>query len=211
MITATKLQQAILEISELIIAGEPKLTEIDSIIGDGDHGTGMKRGFTAVSELLRRNTYASVPKLFHAVGMELLKIMGGASGVLFGSFFISGSKVGFQNDQEITLAEMALVFQSGAEAILKRGKAQLGDKTLVDALVPAVTAFKTSADRGESERACFENAYNAAVQGAENTIGMKPKKGRAKNFQMDAVGYPDPGAISVTFIFTGFKNIFTSA
>ena len=207
MITAKELQQALAHISELIVAAEPRLTEIDTVIGDGDHGTGMKRGFSAVYGLLRENTFSTVPELFYAVGMELLKKMGGASGVLFGSFFISGSKVRFLNDEEISLSEMALMLQSGANSIMKRGKAQLGDKTLLDALIPAANAFKDSATQGCSKKECFEKAYDASIKGAQDTIAMKPKKGRAKNFQSDAIGCPDPGAISVTYIFTGFKNI----
>lgn len=155
MITAKQLQQALAHISELIVAAEPRLTEIDTVIGDGDHGTGMKRGFSAVYELLRENTFSTVPELFYAVGMELLKKMGGASGVLFGSFFISGSKVRFLNDEEISLSEMALMLQSGVDSIMKRGKAQLGDKTLLDALIPAANAFKDSAAQGCSKKGMF--------------------------------------------------------
>lgn len=207
MIAAGELQKALIRVSELIIEAEPVLTEIDSIIGDGDHGLGMKRGFSAVYDLLNSKTFTTVPDLFYMTGMELLKKMGGASGVMFGSFFISGAKVQFQNEKEITLSEMALVFQSGADSIMKRGKAQSGDKTMIDALVPASQAFQEAVAEGCSRRECFERAFMASERGAQATVEMAPKRGRAKNFRLEAVGYPDPGAISVTYIFCGLKDI----
>lgn len=207
MIAAGELQKALIRVSELIIEAEPVLTEIDSIIGDGDHGLGMKRGFSAVYDLLNSKTFTTVPDLFYMTGMELLKKMGGASGVMFGSFFISGAKVQFQNEKEITLSEMALVFQSGADSIMKRGKAQSGDKTMIDALVPASQAFQEAVAEGCSRRECFERAFVASERGAQATVEMIPKRGRAKNFRLDAIGYPDPGAISVTYIFGGLKDV----
>lgn len=207
MIAAGEIQKALIRVSELIVEAEPVLTKIDSIIGDGDHGTGMKRGFSAVYDLLNMKSFTTVPDLFYMTGMELLKKMGGASGVLFGSFFISGAKVQFQNEKEITLSEMSLVFRSGTDSIMKRGKAQSGDKTMIDALIPASRAFQEAVVQGCSRRECFERAYKASLQGAQATVEMIPKRGRAKNFRLDAIGYPDPGAISVTYIFGGLKDV----
>ncbi len=206
IISKDELWSSIFRICIIIIENEPKLTEIDTIIGDGDHGIGMKRGFTAVREMLEKNTDLKPYGLLHATGIELVRTMGGASGVLFGSLFTGGSKTIPKDADHLSLEEMASFFQSGTDTIMQRGKAILGDKTMLDALVPAAKEFSISVAQGKGKKECFENAWKASVKGVEDTVNMKSKKGRSKNFQDLTIGYPDPGAVSISLIFQGFME-----
>ncbi|MGN0672667.1 MAG: dihydroxyacetone kinase subunit DhaL [Anaerovoracaceae bacterium] len=189
--------------AECIIEKEPYLTEIDSIIGDGDHGTGMKRGFTAVKGMLERNTYDSMPELVKAVSIELIRSMGGASGVIFGTMFFGGISR-LTEDSKADISELADYFYEGEKAIEKRGKSSPGQKTMLDALYPAVCAMK--AYDGDDAAEFFEAAWRAAAAGAEESRKLISRKGRSSNFGDECIGLPDPGAVSTSIIFEAFYN-----
>jgi len=195
-----KLRQVIMGVAEEIIASEPYLTEIDTIIGDGDHGYGMKKGFSAVRKLLETGGYETVDQLMKAVGMELVRTMGGASGVIFGTLFIGGlAHLG--HSRHVTLAALAAFFAEGERAIERRGRARPGQKTMIDALLPATRALSLAAEEGAPLDEAFRRAYEAALQGVEASKAMQSRVGRSKNFREATVGVPDPGAVSTSRIF----------
>lgn len=198
-----KLKKMIENAAKLIVANEPYLTEIDTIIGDGDHGIGMKRGFTALYQMLEKQEFHELDTLCKAVGMELVKSMGGASGVIFGTMFIGGlSKLPHENT--CSLSQIAEYFEEGEKAIEHRGKARAGQKTMLDALIPVVESFKRSACMDEEMEGAFLRAYNAALDGVKASKSMESGIGRSKNFREATIGLPDPGAVSTSLIFKAF-------
>jgi len=196
-----ELRHIMIHVADEIVKNEPYLTEVDTVIGDGDHGTGMKRGFVAVKKMLLESPeFETVSLLFKSIGIELVKTMGGASGVIFGTMFIGGlNKLG-QNDIA-TLEELAFYFAEGKTAIERRGKAKAGQKTMLDALIPATNSLLHSAQNNEDIKIAFGKAYEEALKGAESSKLMKSKVGRSKNFHEATIGIPDPGAISTSIIF----------
>ncbi len=182
-----------------IIKNKPYLTEIDSKIGDGDHGIGMSGGMEkAKSALEEKRPFQDVNSVFKTTGMAMLNSMGGASGVIFGSMFLGGIK-GLETITELDGDSMAKIMRGSLEAIKERGKAQVGDKTMIDALEPAVLAL----EKGEKEDLAIllEAAKDGAYQGVENTKDYIAKFGRAKSLMERAIGYQDAGATSVFIIF----------
>lgn len=199
-ITVSKLQEAMLSVADEIIKNEPYLTEVDTIIGDGDHGTGMKRGFTALRAMLTQSRFQTADELFKAVGMELVKTMGGASGVIFGTMFIGGLDR-IAGLESVGADPLAGFFEDGYAAIQRRGKARAGQKTMLDALIPAAGAMRKAADSGVDADEALRAGYEAACAGVEATKEMQSRVGRSKNFQEASRGLPDPGAISTSLIF----------
>ncbi len=190
------------KISIKIIENEPLLTQIDLKTGDGDHGTGMKIGFQAVLNMLEQDkSLNSIQEIFKSVGMKLIDTMGGVSGVLFGTLFISGiSKI--KNNEHLTLEEFQKALNLATDAIMERGGAYLGDKTMIDALMPAVCALKQSCEEGLNFKEATKKAYQAAKDGVDNTKKMLAKKGRAMSFREKSIGYQDAGATSIMLIFS---------
>lgn len=197
---AEECRQMFLAVADKMVNSENMLTEIDQKIGDGDHGTGMALGFRNVINELKKLDQMSVEEVFKTVGMTLLDTMGGASGVLFGTIFISGISVN-EPHFEMDLKGFANMFRKSLDALKKRGKAKLGDKTMVDALEPAVIALEKSAETDMDISKGFEKAALAAKTGMENTKNYKARFGRAKYFGENAIGYQDAGATSVWIIF----------
>ena len=167
------------------------LTELDSVIGDGDHGTNMARGMTAVVEKLAAEKPEFADDFGKLVGMTLISSVGGASGPLFGTFFLRfGTSAGHVASLED--AAFATALEAGLGGIVERGKAELGDKTMLDALDPAVRAYATGGAAA---------AADAAVQGRDATEPMVARKGRASYLGERSVGHIDPGAWSVSLLF----------
>ncbi|CAH0122695.1 MULTISPECIES: dihydroxyacetone kinase subunit DhaL [unclassified Paenibacillus] len=185
-----------LKVAEAVIGSKELLTEIDSQIGDGDHGIGMSIGFTAASEELRNKQWSSVNEIFQTTGMSMIKSMGGASGVIFGTMFMGGVK-GLDPMKELDLSTIAYIWGRALTAIKVRGKAELGDKTMIDALQPAVEALRAAVQASKSLAEGLKEAEEAAAQGVENTKSIPAKFGRAKSLGERAIGYRDAGATTV--------------
>lgn len=182
-----------------IIENRPYLTEVDSKIGDGDHGTGMAGGMEKAKKALEeKRPFADVNTVFKTMGMSMLNSMGGASGVIFGSMFMGGVK-GMEVITELDGGHFTKIMRGALEAIKARGKAQVGDKTMVDALEPAVLAME-AVDKQDLP-AVLAAAKAAAYEGVENTKSLIAKFGRAKSLMERAAGYQDAGATSVAIIF----------
>ena len=177
----------------LISENAAMLTELDAAIGDGDHGENMNRGFKAVEKKFEGTTPADLASLFKLVGMTLLSSVGGAAGPLYGGFFLALSKA-CTGKEKLSKRELGEVLAEGLADIQKRGKAQLGDKTMVDALTPALEAYRATPDGDVS------SAVNAAVEqahkSAEATIPLLALKGRASYLGERSIGHQDPGATS---------------
>ncbi len=200
-----QLQEALLLVCRRVVESEARLTEIDTIIGDGDHGIGMREGFTALAGLLENESFASPFALLRASGIQLLKTMGGASGVIFGTLFTGGHEA-VQGKEALTAEDLAAFFAGGAAAIQKRGRSGPGDKTMLDALLPAVAAMEESSRNTPDVKALLHAAWQGAEDGVKASEQMLPRTGRSKNFREQALGYPDPGAVSVSIIFKGFYD-----
>jgi dihydroxyacetone kinase-like protein len=193
-------------VGQQIISNQDYLNKADQPIGDGDHGLSMARGFEAVIEMLKNRCPENLAELFLSIGNELLYSVGGSAGIIFGTFLRSGSKA-FIDKQELDSTGLADFLQYALDAIIKRGNAKPGEKSMIDALFPAVTKAK------EMDKNDFKNTLNniadAAFSGMENTKSMKANIGRAKNFGDSTIGYPDPGAIT-TYLILRFMSDFVN-
>jgi dihydroxyacetone kinase-like protein len=174
-------------------AGE--LTRLDSAIGDGDHGTNMARGFSAVLPKVEALEDQSLASVLKTTATTLISTVGGASGPLYGTAFLRAATT-LANAGEIGGAEALAAFDAAVEGVMSRGKATTGEKTMVDALVPARDALRAAVESGESLAAAFERAADGARQGMEATIPMLATKGRASYLGERSIGHQDPGATS---------------
>ncbi|MBF2005244.1 dihydroxyacetone kinase subunit DhaL [Chlorogloeopsis fritschii PCC 9212] len=171
------------------------LTELDAAIGDADHGINMVRGFQKVITQLPSVADKDIGSILKTVSMTLISTVGGASGPLYGTLFLRASTA-IAGKQELTEQDMLKMLQAGLEGVIGRGKAQLGDKTMVDALAPAVAAFGQAAQESKLMLEAMQKAVAAAEQGMKETIPMQAKKGRASYLGERSVGHQDPGATS---------------
>jgi dihydroxyacetone kinase-like protein len=178
------------------------LTELDSIIGDGDHGYGMRDGFSELRNYLSDQEFDSIYELLRNSGLELVKTMGGASGVIFGTLFIGGLSM-TSDKSELKAIDVVKFFDESAKSISRRGRTHAGDKTMLDALLPAVEAMYQTLAISDRVTDIFAAAYEGALAGVEETKTMVPRLGRSKNFRDKALGLPDPGAVSTSIIFKG--------
>lgn len=175
------------------------LTELDAAIGDADHGINMARGMSAVSGDLADQP-ADLATLFKRTGMKLVSTVGGASGPLYGTFFL---RVGAAAGDATSLdgPGLAAALRAGCEGIKARGKAELGEKTMLDAMMPALDALDEALGAGQSPAEAMKTAAEAAATGREATIPMLATKGRASYLGERSIGHLDPGAASSTLLF----------
>lgn len=179
------------------------LTELDAAIGDADHGMNMERGFKKVVSQLETVAEKDIGSILKTVSMTLISSVGGASGPLYGTFFLRASTT-VTGKEELDGENMLKLLQAGLDGIIGRGKAQLGDKTMVDALYPAVMAFEQGINDGFELKNAMEKAVAAAEQGMKDTIRMVAKKGRASYLGERSVGHQDPGATSLYLMLKSF-------
>ncbi|MBN1147432.1 MAG: dihydroxyacetone kinase subunit L [Anaerolineales bacterium] len=175
------------------------LTELDSAIGDADHGVKMDRGFQAALKKLPSVAGQDIGSIFKAVGMALVSTVGGASGPLYGTFFLQMGTVA-ADKPELTLDDWIVTFESGLDGVVRRGKANPGDKTMIDALLPGLEALKAAAANGKNLVEALQESGKAAEQGMKDTIPLVAKKGRASYLGERSAGHQDPGATSAYLI-----------
>ncbi|MCZ7638184.1 MAG: dihydroxyacetone kinase subunit DhaL [Verrucomicrobia bacterium] len=178
------------------------LSRLDAAVGDGDHGTTMLRAMDAAAQAANQHADADLQQLLSATGWAVMACDGGSTGPLLGSWFLgmSGASAG---RAELDVSALAAVFEGGLTKLQKQSRAQIGDKTLMDALLPAVAALK-AADPAQGVTAALAHAADAAARGAADTANMRAKFGRARHLGDRVLGHPDPGAVSVSLIFRGF-------
>jgi dihydroxyacetone kinase-like protein len=174
-------------------ANQQQLTALDSAIGDGDLGISLDRGFSAVQAELSANPPADIRSVFQTVATVLIRTMGGTSGPLLGTFFLRAA-ASCAGKSELAAADVVALFQAGIEGIQQRGKAALGDKTMLDALLPAIDAMRGALEAGNEVAEMMERGAAAAEAGAEATKTMQARKGRGSYLGERSVGHQDPGA-----------------
>jgi dihydroxyacetone kinase-like protein len=173
-----------------------RLTEMDQAVGDGDFGISLDRGFTAVQAELSANPPADTRTVFSNVATVLIKTMGGSSGPLLGTFFLRAGAT-CAGKSELAAADVVTLFQAGVEGLQQRGKAERGDKTMMDAWLPAVDAMRGAVEAGGGLAEVLDRGVAAAEAGAQATTTMQARKGRGSYLGERSVGHPDPGAVAV--------------
>jgi phosphoenolpyruvate---glycerone phosphotransferase subunit DhaL len=195
------LQNAVATIRE----NEEMLSKLDAATGDGDHGAAMAMAVGAADKAIAEWDKASLKSLLHGVGWGMMCIDGGSTGPLWGSLFVGMSK-GVGDVDSLDCGAMAGAFEAGLEKIQKQSKATIGDKTMMDALIPAVGAIRTAADASASINDALSAAATAAAEGAAATSDMLAKFGRARNLGDRVIGHVDPGATSMSLLFKAFSE-----
>jgi dihydroxyacetone kinase-like protein len=188
--------------------GEQKqfLTDLDAAIGDADHGINMDRGLREVMVKLPAATAPELAPLFKMVGMTLLSKVGGSSGPLYGTFFLKLAEAAGQHTA-LTGAELVTVLASGVTGIGKRGNSVPGEKTMLDALVPALAALQSAVERGEDLCLALGAATAAADAGVAATVPMQATKGRASYLGARSIGHQDPGATSSAYLIAALREV----
>lgn len=171
------------------------LTQLDSDIGDGDHGANMDRGFQTVQVKLQEVADKDIGTIFKTVGMTLVSTVGGASGPLYGTLFMQMGSAA-KGKLELSLEDWIAVLQSGVDGVVMRGKASPGDKTMLDTLLPALQALKDAQAKGTAIGDALRESAKAAEQGMLATIPLVARKGRASYLGERSAGHQDPGATS---------------
>lgn len=179
------------------------LTELDREIGDSDHGLNMNRGFQKVKEKLPSVADKDIGTILKTTGMTLLSSIGGASGPLYGTFFIRAA-TSVMSKEELSLVELTKMLQDGMDGIVQRGRAEVGEKTMIDTWNGIMTSLK------QDQNISVYDALNTAVANAEvamkSTIPMQARKGRASYLGERSIGHQDPGATSTYLLFTALRN-----
>jgi dihydroxyacetone kinase-like protein len=209
VVTIAELEAWVRHFAELIAAAREHLTELDSAIGDADHGINMDRGMQAVVAKLDATRPGAADDLFKLVGMTLVSSIGGASGPLYGTFFLRfGTACG--PSVALSAEDVVKAFRAGVEGLVARGKPELGDKTMFDSLHPGLESLDSAISGGMSTADAFTSAWHAAVRGRDDTIPMVARKGRASYLGERSAGHQDPGATSSALLFeaaaTAFEN-----
>ena len=174
------------------------LTDLDAAIGDADHGTNMARGTTAA--LGKLDDATPLGAMFRSVGMTLVSAVGGSAGPLYGTFFMRfGARLG--DVEDVSLPTFAAALTAGRDGVVARGKAAVGEKTMIDAMTPAVEAFESHVADGDGPLVAAEAALAAAERGRDATIPLVARKGRASYLGERSAGHQDPGATSTAYLF----------
>lgn len=172
------------------------LTQLDAAIGDADHGINMNRGFTRATDILKNIPKNSdVGEIVSLLGVLLISNVGGAAGPLYGSFFTQGAKA-IKGKTSLDNDDIQSFISAGVMGVVKRGKADVGDKTMLDVLIPAEQALTQSLQDGKNILEAVTSAVDAAEKGVQSTIPMEAKKGRACYLGERSIGHQDPGATS---------------
>lgn len=201
-ITLGQLRSWLIHYAERIIAEEEHLTRLDAAIGDADHGVNMRRGMEKVRERLldSTNQYPDVGTLFRSVAMILISAVGGAAGPLYGTFFLRAA-TSPNNGEWVDLPQFIRMLRYGLDGLQQRGKSHVDDKTMVDAIQPAVEAMEAALASGQSLAVSLAAAKQAARLGMEHTIKIRANKGRASYLGDRSIGHQDPGATSAYLLF----------
>lgn len=182
-------------VANVLTENKDYLTELDSAIGDADHGANMFRGFQAVLAKLPGVSDKDIGTIFKTVGMTLVSTVGGASGPLYGTFFMQAGTAS-AGKQELTAADWGAALEAAVNGVVMRGKAVLGDKTMVDALTPALEAFKDAVAENVTIGMALARSVQAAEEGMKATIPLVARKGRTSYLGERSAGHQDPGATS---------------
>ena len=199
----------LLDLSDRLVQAKDELNAIDAACGDGDFGTTIYVAFNNARKAIEAIQTPDVGSLLSSAGNSILSTAGGAAGALFGTFFIEAGKVA-KGMSEVVVADLAKMFDQSTQRIRARGGASVGDKTLVDALEPAVNALKEAVAAGAPLQLALENAADAAKEGSESTKRLVAKYDKARYLGEQTIGHVDPGANVIALIFdtslTSYKS-----
>ena len=209
-ITATTVRDWIGAYAGEIADHRVELVKLDTAIGDGDHGTNMDRGMRKAVEKLDATEGDDIGALLKTVGMTLVSSVGGAAGPLYGTLFLEMGKAS-AGQEELDLAGWTAALEAGAKGVQARGKAEPGDKTMVDALLPALDALRAAADDGAALGDALRRSAGAASEGMSATTEMEARRGRASYLGPRSVGHQDPGATSSQLLLEVAANTFCGA
>ncbi len=198
------------KMGEIIIANEVYFCELDSVAGDGDFGMSVAKGFKQLKTEWDDISKDDIGSFLKDSGMIITEYCGGASGPIWGSAFRAAGKSA-KGKTEVTMSEFADLMEAAVAGIQKRGNAQLGDKTLLDALIPTTVSLRASAVASDEWAEAFKKGADAAREGAEKTKSMVAKKGRASYVGERSLDHPDAGAMALGIIFTDIYNFFIEA
>jgi len=198
-VTTAVLEEWVRRFATLVEENRDHLTELDAAIGDADHGSNMDRGMKAAVAAIDEARPATAGALFTKVGMTLVSTVGGASGPLFGTFFLRMG-TSFGDSDTATPDDFAAALRAGLGGVVARGKAEAGDKTMYDALAPAVDALDGALEEQSPLAAALKAARDAAQAGRDATIPLLARKGRASYLGERSVGHQDPGATTVALL-----------
>lgn len=199
-INGYKVINIIVKIAEAIEYNKLYLTELDAAIGDGDHGLNMSKGFQAVKEKLKEDEGTNIGEILKKTGMTLVSNVGGASGPLYGTAFMkAGMEV--NGKEEINIADFERMLKAALDGIKLRGKAERNDKTMIDAIEPALNAVSNAIRQELSPKDVLKAAADAANEGVAFTKEIVARKGRASYLGERSIGHQDPGATSSALIF----------
>ncbi len=199
MVTKQQILQWLQAVAVVLEQNKDYLTELDAAIGDADHGINMNRGFQKVISQLPSVADKDIGSILKTVSMTLISSVGGASGPLYGTMFLRASTA-VAGKLELSDEDLIALLQAAVDGIIQRGKANLGDKTMLDALSPASDTFKQAVANGASTQEALQQAVAAAEEGMKNTIPLVAKKGRASYLGDRSSGHQDPGATSAYLI-----------
>ncbi len=190
---------------EVLEENRQYLTKLDTAIGDADHGNNMHRGFKKVHIQFETLQDKDIGAILKSVAMTLISSVGGASGPLYGTFFLQmGTKAG--SKEELSPKEVAQIWRAGLEGVKMRGKAEPGDKTMVDVLTPVVESLERDVEAGKSLVEAIDQAVEAAEKGVQDTIPLIARKGRASYLGERSKGHQDPGATSSKLILQALRD-----
>jgi dihydroxyacetone kinase-like protein len=195
MVTKQQIVTWLEKMADVLAENKKYLTKLDSAIGDADHGINMDRGFRKVMEKLPTFADKDIGNILKTTGMTLISSVGGASGPLYGTFFMR-SGMAMASKEELSGEDLLELLEAGVNGIVQRGRAQPGDKTMFDAWAPAIDALEAGLESGDDIHTALEKSVAAAEQGMKDTIPMQAKKGRASYLGERSIGHQDPGATS---------------
>lgn len=195
------------EFGRLIADNRDHLNELDSANGDADHGSNLERGMTAIVERVTNEPHEGPAAFLKQVGVTLMSEVGGSSGVLYGTIFLRMSGAAGKETQSMDDATLGHALRAAAEGVVERGRVQAGDKTLYDALAPAVDAFEVRMNAGESRSRALAAAVRAAEAGRDATTAMRARKGKSSYAGDKSAGSQDPGATSVALLITAAASV----
>jgi phosphoenolpyruvate---glycerone phosphotransferase subunit DhaL len=184
----------------LLAENRDYLTQLDSAIGDADHGANMDRGFKAVLAKKAEFQGKDIATVFKTVAMTLISTVGGASGPLYGTFFLQAA-LATPGKSSVSPEEFGALLEKGVNGVIQRGKAAPGDKTMIDAMQPAVAAYQKAVESGESIATALSKAVETSNEGMKGTIPLVARKGRASYLGDRSAGHQDPGATSSALLF----------
>jgi phosphoenolpyruvate---glycerone phosphotransferase subunit DhaL len=191
--------------AEVIVAHRDELVELDRVIGDGDHGENMQRGFQTFVVAVTRATPATPGAAVKLLATTLISTVGGAAGPLYGTACLRAA-TSLGDATELTPDSTVAALRAALGGVVARGKANVGDKTMVDALTPAVDAAARALEGGSDVAGVLAAAADAAEQGADSTVPMVARKGRASYLGERSAGHLDPGARSTSLLLRAFAN-----